>query len=149
MKRMLWLDYKNKNLEVNMEILTKTDYQDIYRIIPGVLLIVNKFKYMKIEGVDYPHIYNTNKSNCKNYAKGCQNDLKQLTQKYTHKKSWCEPEWTLPKGTIMYYNRPVEIASKDEWEYQIKTTGDAFSGNRENIMKLLSVITNIIKGELK
>lgn len=28
-----------------MEVLTQTEYQDIYRITDGVLLVVNKFSY--------------------------------------------------------------------------------------------------------
>lgn len=29
-----------------MEVLCKSDYQDLYRVMDGVLLVVNKFRYI-------------------------------------------------------------------------------------------------------
>lgn len=146
MKRLLWIDYENNSERIKMEILSQTDYQDIYRIKPGVLLIVNKFKRMEIEGVNNPRVLKLDRNNCKKYAKGCQDDLKQLTKKYIHEKSWIEPEWSLPKDTVLYCDRPVVIAPEDQWEYQIKTTGDAFSGNRDDMKNLLTELLNVIEG---
>lgn len=51
----------------------------------------------------------------------------------------------VPSGTILYYGRPVEIVDKSEWNYQIKTTGEAFSGNLNNILKLINDISETIK----
>ena len=31
---------------ITIQILAKTEYQDVYRVTDGVLLIVNKFEYM-------------------------------------------------------------------------------------------------------
>lgn len=93
-----------------MEVLAKTEYQDIYRITDGVLLIINKFKPMKIEGANYARVYYTNRSNSKMYEKGCQNSLKRLTKEYRYE---YDPEWSVPTGTVVYHNVPVEIASKD------------------------------------
>ena len=54
-----------------MEILANTEYQDVYRIKDGVLLIINKFKPIKIEGIDHPYItINLNRYNSKIYYKG-------------------------------------------------------------------------------
>lgn len=56
-----------------MKVLAKTEYQDMYRITDGVLLVVNKFVYAK-----YPHgnvsILRDAKIKC--YHTGCQSDLK-------------------------------------------------------------------------
>ncbi len=131
----------------NLEVLAKTDYQDIYRVTDGVLLVVNKFKPMKIEGVDYPHTYYPNRHNSKSYDKGYQKLLKILTKEYRHEKTWCEPEWSVPSGTVVYSNVPVEIVSKDQWEYQIKTTGEMFSGNLERMTELVRQILQIINGD--
>lgn len=125
-----------------MEVLCKSGYQDIYRITDGVLLVINKFKPMKIDGINYPHVWNTNKSNSRIYTNGCQKHLKRLTQEYKHEQS---PKWSVPIGTVIYGNTPVEIAPKNEWEYQIKTTGELFSGNQESILRLLNEIKKIIE----
>ena len=130
-----------------MEILAKTDYQDIYRITDGVLLVVNKFKPMKIEGVDYPHTYYPDRHNSKSYDKGCQKLLKILTKEYKHEETWCEPEWSVPSGTVVYNNVPVEVVSKYRWEYQIKTTGEMFSGDSERMTELVRQILQIINGD--
>ena len=39
----------------NMQVLARTEYQDVYRVTDGVLLIVNKFEYMfdQLSPVDY------------------------------------------------------------------------------------------------
>ena len=128
----------------NLEVLAKTEYQDIYRITDGVILIINKFKPMKIEGTNYARVYYTNRSNSKMYEKGCQNSLKRLTKEYRHE---YDPEWSVPAGTVVYHDVPVEIVSKDQWEYQIKTTGEMFSGNLERMAELVRQILQIINGD--
>lgn len=43
----------------------------------------------------------------------------------------------------------MEITPKNEWIYQIKTTGEMFNGNSEKIERLLNSILQIIKqGEI-
>ena len=125
----------------------QSDYQDIYRISDGVLLVINKFKTMKIKDVEYPSVHRTDKSNSRIYIKGCQNGLKKLIKEYKHEASWCEPEWSVPIGTVVYHNVPVEIVPEDEWEYQIKTTGEMFSGNLKRITELINELLMIINGE--
>lgn len=65
-----------------MEVIAQTDFQDIYKIQYGVLMIVNKFKPIVFEGVDYPRTCWTDRSNSRVYAKGCQEDLKRLIKEY-------------------------------------------------------------------
>lgn len=122
-----------------MQVIVKTEYQDVYRITNGVLLVVNKFK---------PICYNRTvvlfRAKVKSYNKGCQKELKVLKEDY------CDDYdsfsvITISKGTVVYRDRPVEIVDKSEWNYQIKTTGEAFSGNLNNILKLINDISEIIK----
>ena len=41
-----------------MEVVCQCDYQDIYRIKDGVLLIINKFKYIvDAEGFRYAYVF--------------------------------------------------------------------------------------------
>lgn len=131
-----------------MEVLAKTDYQDIYRITDGVLLVINKFKPIKIDGVTCPRTYYPDRHNSKSYNKECQKLLKILTKEYKHEKTWCDPEWSVPMGTVVYNNIPVEVVPKDQWEYQIKTTGEMFSGNYVKIIELINQILKIISEEI-
>lgn len=133
-----------------LEIVVQSDYQDIYRISDGVLLVINKFNTMKIEGVKYPSVHRTDKSNSRIYKKGCQNGLKKLIKEYKHEESWCDPEWSIPIGSVLYHDVPVEIVPENEWEYQIKTTGEMFKGNSYKMNELLNSILQIIKtGEIE
>lgn len=80
-------------------------------------------------------------ANVKSYKKGCQKQLKILKENY-----YVSYENTIvPSGTILYYGRPVKLADKCEWEYQIKTTGESFSGNSNYILKLINDISEIIE----
>ena len=123
---------------LKMKVLAKTEYQDMYRITDGVLLVVNKFVYAK-----YPHgnvsILRDAKIKC--YHAGCQSDLKVLKEDYYDK----HRHITIPKGTVLYYHTPVVITDKSKWKYEIKTTGNALSGNSDKMLEYLSEIRTIIE----
>lgn len=118
-----------------MQVIVKTEYQDVYRITNGVLLVVNKFK---------PICYNRTvvlfRAKVKSYNKGCQKELKVLKEDYDS-----FSEITIPRGTIIYHDKPVEIVDKEHYTYQIKTTGESFSGNSNYILKLINDISEIIR----
>lgn len=122
-----------------MKTVVETEYQDIYRIIDGVLLIVNKFK-----SVDYSsqtdRIISVYDGKFKSYNKNCQKKLRIL-------KEDCNMYGiTIPKGTVTYNLFPVEIVSdKADYKYEIKTTGNMFSGNNESMSKMLNEIISKIK----
>lgn len=129
-----------------MQILAETEYQDLYRVADGVLLVVNKFK-----PIDYSektdrcfYIYD---AKTRRYNKGCQDYLKVLKEDYYNKYA----DVTVPKGTVMYGSTPVEpITNELEFDYQIKTTGDSFSGNAQRMKDLIEDIQYRIKyGEVK
>lgn len=99
-----------------IEILAETDYQDLYRISDGVLLVINKFKRIEYPYEPYFHVY-TSDAKYKSYNKGCQKWLKVLKEDYKNKYN----DIVVPKGTILYMDYPVESTSnKADWTYEIK-----------------------------
>lgn len=121
-----------------MEVIVNSEYQDIYRVKDGVLLVVNKFK-QKFPEVHHVYTYNIRTGK---YKKECQDILRILKQEYYDKYN----NISLPKGTVLYGSMPIE-PSKDKscWEYQIKTTGALFSGDEHLMNELLSDILSVIK----
>lgn len=128
-----------------MEVLANTEYQDVYRIVDGVLLIVNKFLYK-----DYSKktnrivkVNNTGRDNCKTYNKGCQSCLKELKRDYLDTYATV----TIPKGTVLYHGYPVKSTNNSEnYRYQIKTTGDAFGGDYNEVMDMIKNICEVMDG---
>ena len=126
-----------------MQVVCESDYQDIYRIKDGVLLVVNKFK-----SIDYSdktdrwvHIQSSSVKWGK-YKKECQDHLKIL--KKDHHDEWANI--TIPKGTVLYCGRPVEIETDpSQYEYQIKTIGEMFSGDSKWMLDYIGDIINIIQ----
>ena len=125
-----------------MEVLANTEYQDVYRIVDGVLLIVNKFKRIiynedKYFGVSF------SKAKFKSYNKGCQKWLKVLKEDYHDEYS----NISVPKGTVLYQYYPVELTNKPEnYIYEIKTTGDAFGGDYNEVMDMIKNIRKVMDG---
>lgn len=123
-----------------VQVLAETEYQDLYRITDGVLLVVNKFKPIDYGKDKWIYLYDPK---VKSYNKGCQKRLKILKEDYYKQYD----DITVPKGTVLYYGRPVELADKSEWNYQAKTTGEALSGDYYEITELLKNILKIIDKE--
>ncbi len=121
-----------------MQTLCKSDYQDVYRVKDGVLLVVNKFAYIQNkEG--YRRRVDATGKNAMNYAVGCK-DLKKVTKRIKDIDGNC-----VEVGQVLYHGYPVSLAPKSSWDYQIKTTGDMFSGNKNEITKYIEEINKIIK----
>lgn len=123
-----------------MQVLAETEYQDLYRITDGVLLVVNKFKPIDYGEDKYVSLYDPK---VKSYNKGCQKRLKILKEDYYSKYE----DVTVSQGTVLYCGRPVELARKYEWNYQIKTTGESLSGDFDEVTELLTSIIKIIDKE--
>ncbi|EPD59193.1 hypothetical protein HMPREF1215_00801 [Coprococcus sp. HPP0074] len=123
-----------------VQVLAETEYQDLYRITDGVLLVINKFKPIDYGEDKYVSLYDPK---VKSYNKGCQKQLKILKEDYYSKYE----DVTVYQGTVLYYGRPVELARKDEWNYQIKTTGESLSGDFDEVTELLTSIIKIIDKE--
>lgn len=119
-----------------MELLANTEYQDLYRISDGVLLVVNKF--IDIHENHIVRVYDKGRN--KRYGHGTKSWLNVLNQNQT--------DWNgvfVPKGTVTYCGTPVK-PTKDsyKWNYEVKTTGSSFSGNSNRISEMLSFIKQII-----
>lgn len=115
-----------------MEVVCKSDYQDIYRIKDGVLLIINKFRFVTENGMQNYIGYSSVKN--KRYVKGCQSSLCVLMEDYNYR------GYKYNAGQVIYDGYPVELTDKSEWDFQIKTTGTALSGNIGDITMLLNTI---------
>lgn len=131
-----------------METIVQTEYQDVYRLKAGVLLKVNKFKYIdysdknsqKFVTVDY------SKAKCRLYDKNCK-DLCILKEDY-YDPFYCV---TILNGTLIYglpIGLPVEYCqNKSEWTYEVKTTGSAFKGTYLNIIQMINELMETIEKE--
>lgn len=120
-----------------MQVVCECDYQDIYRITDGVLLVVNKFEY-----TGKPYSIYTRDMKTGKYHKDCQKHLIIVKKDFYHKYD----NITYKKGTVMYCNRVVQKTDdKSKWEYQIKTTGEAFSGSPSDMILMLSEIMGVIE----
>lgn len=129
-----------------MQVLAKTEYQDVYRVTDGVLLVVNKFVPIEYENEKYFTVYRSKAKQGK-YSKGCQDWLKVLKTDYHDEYR----KITVPKGTVTYINRPViSTDNQSDWTYEVKTTGSALSGDSDEIQSLLSNILYTIRtGEVR
>ena len=119
-----------------MEVVAKTEYQDIYRLKHGALLVVDKFEKMY---PDYPIAYFGKKSSYDPNTKGL----------YIAKVGRNDKDKEFVKtGTVISYTKPVVCTTdKSKWRYKIKTSGEYFNGNASEMLKMLSEIEEIIKGE--
>lgn len=123
-----------------MQTLCESEYQDLYRIKDGVLLVVNKFKPIDYSKITDRQVY-IYEAKTRKYKKGCQDCLKILKEDYYDKYK----DITIPMNTVIYRNTPVELLTdKSEYEYQIKTTGDMFSGNLKEITEYIDDIVHVI-----
>lgn len=124
-----------------LEILAKTEYQDLYRVTDGVLLVVNKFVPIEYENEKYFTVYRDKVKQGK-YNKGCQDCLKVLKEDYCDEYSGI----MVSKGTVTYIDRPViPTDNQSDWTYEVKTTGSALSGDLDMIEMLLSSILYTIR----
>ena len=103
-----------------MEVLANTEYQEVYRIVDGVLLIVNKFKRIIYDKDKYFRV-SFSKAKLKSYNKVCQKWLKVLKEDYYDAYS----NITIPKGTVLYQDYPIELSNV--YKYEVKTTSTSFS----------------------
>lgn len=129
-----------------MEVVAKTEYQDIYRLKDGVLLVVNKFKYIDYsDKTNWPvDVYEPDRKKYSTYNKNCQKWLKVLKADYSVK-DFSGVIITIPKGTVLYMYRPVVATdNRKEFLYEIKTTGDFFSGDSVRMTNMLNEIIEMI-----
>lgn len=109
----------------------------MYRVTDGVLLVVNKFKRIDYSKVTDKPVGSLYRAKTGKYNKGCQDCLKVLKSDYHDTYA----NVTVPKGTVLYHSTPIEVTDDEsEYQYQIKTTGDLFSGDADEMENMLSDI---------
>ena len=122
-----------------MEIVLKSEYQDIYRLKKGVLFFVNKFHplYNGDGGVDY-----IGYSKSKRYVSVRYCDLHVLTEPVT------VADRSYPAGQMLFDGRPICLAEsmRDCWTYQLKASGDSFSGDASDMLSMLGEVADVISG---
>lgn len=125
-----------------MEVIAKTEYQEVYRVTDGVLLVINKFT--KMYQNEYVHSCHCGTEKQNSRRKTYHKNTKDLYVQQYDEITWSGKE--IPKDTILYYSEPV-IAStnKYDWTYQIKTSGDSFSGDVNSVENMLSNILYVVR----
>ena len=122
-----------------MEILAQTEYQDLYRISDGVLLVINKFTRIEYPKEKYFLVWLPD-AKYKTYHKGCQKSLKELKEDYHYK------DIIVQKGTVLYEGYPVKATdNKSDWTYEVKTTSSCLGGNFDTVENMLNTILRIMK----
>lgn len=125
-----------------MEVVANTEYQDIYRIVDGVLLVVNKFIPIdysnKTDRIVQAYWRNAKR---RRYDGNCQDMLQVLKEDY---KDDLSPV-VIPKGTVIHGSTPV-ICTKDKnkWRCELRTSGKGFSGNCDEMFKMLDDVVDCI-----
>ena len=119
-----------------VEIVCQTEYQDVYRIKPYILLVADKFT------LGDPVYYRSNHLSkyTKPYSKGTESGLR--IDKYRD------------NGKVYYYDFIAHPASPNNYRFKLKTSGDAFNGNAEEFSYLMACCNEIVnsyyleKGEI-
>ena len=132
---------------ITIQILAETEYQDLYRVTDGVLLVVNKFKRIDYSKVTDKPVGSLYRAKTGKYNKGCQDCLKVLKSDYHDTYA----DVIVPKGTVLYHGTPIEVTDDEsEFQYQIKTTGDLFSGDVDEMENMLSdILYRIRQGKVR
>lgn len=128
-----------------MEVVVQTEYQDVYRVKCGVLLVVNKFEWDESYGGNC-FLHSVKSSPYNKLTK----DLRitkedRMHKEYSHITKGYEDSKVVPTGTVLGISHPVKRTSDEsKWVYEIKTTSSSFSGVAEDIIAMLDEIKNLI-----
>lgn len=109
-----------------VEIVCQTEYQDIYRIKPYILLVVDKFTLGDSVYFRSNHLSRYTKP----YSKGTESALR------------------ADKGNtskVYYYDFIAHKTTPSNYRFKLKTSGDAFNGNLEEFNRLMSCCNNIVQ----
>lgn len=119
------------DVNMNYEIVYQTELMDCYRITDGVLLNVKKYKqtnnWIDKDGISKP------------YHKDCK-DLRVLKKEYIDER-FCK---VYKIGTVIEAYYEVVKCNVSDYTYEIKTTGNLFSGTSDIILQYLDIIKEII-----
>ncbi len=122
------------------EILQEHEIQDIYRVCSGVLLKVNKFA---ISDIHWNWVDTKNHKKSLSKVEGIKNCFKLkedvVVNKYLHTKGDI-----VLKDTIIFEDFIIKpINNPYNYFYELKTTGNSFSGDFNGFNELLATIEQI------
>lgn len=110
----------------SVEIVCQTEYQDIYRIKPYILLIVDKFR-LDVCGDGRCHFNQYTKP----YSKGTESNLRISKDADDNRVFYCDWE--------------VRLVDPCDYRFKLKTSGDAFNGKAEEFNSLMICCNEIVK----
>ena len=111
----------------SVEIVCQTEYQDIYRIKPYVLLVVDKFTLGEVVSNRSNHLSKYTRP----YSKGTESGLRISKN--------------AEAGKVFYYDFEVYPTSPSNYRFKLKTSGDAFNGNAEEFCSIVECCNRIVK----
>lgn len=118
-----------------MTILVDNEYMKIIRLTEGVLLNIFKCEFRSRIDVENPRKQLKKIDNYLYVSKEELADWKDINYSIG---------FTLYKDGASYY--PItKVNDKNNWSWEIKTTGSAFSGNTKTFSSLINTVAEIIK----
>ena len=131
-----------------MEEIIKSEYEDVYRVRDGITLHVKKYRKVCDTGTyKYKRIKSEDRGKLKNYI-GDKNHrhchLKVATEdvKVDNGFSWIRDYTIEPKGSVFDDDFLLEVVSPSFYRYEIKTTGNSFSGSVADMTEILEDIVD-------
>ena len=137
----------------NMEEIIKSEYEDVYRVTDGVTLHVKKYGKVRDEETGrYRCVKLEDLEKLKSYIKGknyrnCR--LKSASEDvYIDNGFWSGDYTLVPKGSVFDNYFIVKPVSPNLYRYEIKATGNSFSGNVIQINKMVKDIMEVVNHEV-
>jgi len=120
--------YSNKEADImKPEKIYSSVYQDVYRIVKGVMLVVNKFTSIRYSFKDYA----TRRYYDSEYLRVLEEDVNIDGIVYS-------------AGTILYEYSPIRLADKQNWTYELKVSGGCCYGTAKDILSLTEELDKIV-----
>lgn len=136
-----------------MEEIIKSEYEDVYRVKEGVTLHVKKYSRVRDEKTGrYRCIKLEDRMKLKNYIKdkSYQNCCLKIASEDVHiDNGFWSGEYTLiQKGSVFDGDFIIKPVSQNLYRYEIKATGNSFSGNVIQINKMVKDIMEVVNHEV-
>ena len=136
-----------------MEEIIKSEYEDVYRVTDGVTLHVKKYGKVRDEETGrYRCVKLEDLEKLKSYIKGknyrnCR--LKSASEDvYIDNGFWSGDYTLVPKGSVFDNYFIVKPVSPNLYRYEIKATGNSYSGNVIQINKMVKDIMEVVNHEV-
>lgn len=136
-----------------MEQVFASDYEDVYRVKDGVMFYVKKYNRVRDKKTGrYRCIKLEDRMKLKNYIKdkSYQNCCLKIASEDVHiDNGFWSGEYTLiQKGSVFDGDFIIKPVSPNLYRYEIKATGNSFSGNVIQINKIVKDIMEVVNHEV-